>query len=248
MIKSASLGIYRIWVIFYTGITILVACPIIVLPLLVSKKFGAFAMKGTQVWTEIFSFFTQIHFEVSGEKKIRPPRGRIYVFNHTSLLDTPAFASAIVEEFKPLVKKEILKVPVFKWIVASTCVTVDRENAESRAKSIAELRDVLNKGISIVIAPEGTREKTDGPLNKFYSGAFRLAIETQAKVVPLVITNANKLLPSGSLKVLPGIVKIKVLKEISAVGLELEEDLLPLKDQTYQVMLTTLLEENHLSN
>jgi 1-acyl-sn-glycerol-3-phosphate acyltransferase len=244
VVKNAFLGIYRGWVIIYTGISILIACPIIVLPLLISSKFGAFAMKGTQVWTKIFTFFTQIHFEVSGEEKICPKRGRIYVFNHNSLLDTPAFASAIIEEFKPLVKKEILKVPVFKWIVAATCVTVDRDNAESRAKSIADLRDVLNRGISIVIAPEGTREKIEGPLNDFYSGAFRLAIETQAKIVPLVITNANQLLPSGTLRVLPGKVKIKILKEISAVGLQLEEDLLPLKEQTYQAMLNSLQAKN----
>ena len=80
---------------------------------------------------------------------------------------------------RPLGKKELLNIPVFGWILRSVAVLVDRSNPESRRKSVERLNKIFKRGISVIIFPEGTTNKTDKPLTPFYDGAFRIAIENQ---------------------------------------------------------------------
>ncbi|MCW5909925.1 MAG: 1-acyl-sn-glycerol-3-phosphate acyltransferase [Cyclobacteriaceae bacterium] len=62
-------------------------------------------------------------------------------------------------QFRPLAKKELLKLPVFGWITRATCVVVDRSSNESRKKK-ERLKEILNMGINILVFPEGTQNRT----------------------------------------------------------------------------------------
>ncbi len=64
------------------------------------------------------------------------------------------------------------------------------DNASNRARSVIKLKAVLKKNISVVIAPEGTFNMTDKPLKEFYDGAFRIAIETQTPIKPILFLDA----------------------------------------------------------
>ena len=55
-----------------------------------------------------------------------------------------------------------------------------------------QLKSVLKKGISVFIFPEGTFNTTGQPLKAFYDGAFRIAIETQTPLLPIIFPDTVK--------------------------------------------------------
>jgi 1-acyl-sn-glycerol-3-phosphate acyltransferase len=82
----------------------------------------------------------------------------------------------------------------------------------------------LARGQSILIFPEGTMNKTEADLADFYDGAFRLAIETQTDIAPMVILNARNLLPRANpLSVKPGLITCIFDEPVSVAGLQAED-------------------------
>jgi 1-acyl-sn-glycerol-3-phosphate acyltransferase len=118
---------------------------------------------------------------------------------------------------------------------------VDRSSAEKRAKSVRALQSALRKGISIFVFPEGTFNETENPLKSFYDGAFRLAIQTQTPIKPLLFVDTDKRLNQSSLfNLTPGKNRVIYLEEITTEGLTLQ-DLETLKHKTYIAMENGLL-------
>ena len=150
-------------------------------------------------------------------------------------MDAPAIPLNIPIQLRALGKKELSKIPIFGFITSRVAVWVDRSDQESRTRSIDRLIKTLDNGISILVAPEGTRNNTEAPLLPFYNGPFRLAIETGTPIMPLVIHNAKKIMPRGQLGVRPGTVHSYFLPEVSTAGLT-EADLPTLKEQVYKMM------------
>jgi 1-acyl-sn-glycerol-3-phosphate acyltransferase len=127
------------------------------------------------------------YFEVPHD----PGKPSILVFNHNSYMDIPILMSTFrYQHIRVLGKVEMVKVPVFGFIYKNAVVAVDRSDAAHRAKSVKILKSVLKKNISVVIAPEGTFNLTHQPLKEFYDGAFKIAIETQTPIKPVLFLDA----------------------------------------------------------
>jgi 1-acyl-sn-glycerol-3-phosphate acyltransferase len=173
-----------------------------------------------KAWSWVFSMLTFIRYDVHGRENIKKGNAYIYIGNHTSFLDLPGIAMTIRGQFRPLAKKELLKIPVFGWITRATCVVVDRSNHDSRKKSLEYLKGILNLGINILIFPEGTQNRTTELLQPFKDGAFRIAQETQKPLLPIVVLGAGKLMPPGTIQLKPGRIKIIVGKEIPVLETE----------------------------
>jgi 1-acyl-sn-glycerol-3-phosphate acyltransferase len=184
---------------------------------------------------------TFIRYDVVGRENIVKGKSYIYVSNHTSFLDLPGIAMTIRGQFRPLAKKELLKIPVFGWITRATCVVVDRSSNESRKKSINYLKEILNLGINILIFPEGTQNRSREIMQPFKDGAFRIAVDTQKPLLPMVVLGAGKLMPPGTIRLRPGRIKIVVGKEIS---LSAEESAPGLKQRTFDIMLQLINQHN----
>lgn len=191
-------------------------------------------------WAWGFSLLTFLWFTSTGTGKIDTSKSYIYVGNHGSFLDAVAIVISIPQAFSPLGKIEMLKIPVFDWIYKRLVVMIDRSSRESRDQSIIELRKDLADGQSILIFPEGTMNKTDTPLNPFYDGAFRLAIETQTPILPFAILNSKAHLPrTNPLLIYPGIVKMKFGEAIEVEGL-MADDVELLKQKASNAILHLL--------
>ena len=89
------------------------------------------------------------------------------------------------------------KIPLFGLIYKRGSVLVDRKNKDSRKDSFKKMKDVLAMGMHMCIYPEGTRNKTGEPLKAFHYGAFKLAVDTQKSILPAILFNTKKVLPSG---------------------------------------------------
>jgi 1-acyl-sn-glycerol-3-phosphate acyltransferase len=166
----------------------------------------------------------------------------IFVANHISYLDAPVIVKTLRQPVRVLGKIEMAKVPVFGFIYRNAIVTVDRSNAEKRAKSVRVLKSVIKKGISIFIFPEGTFNETHQPVKEFFDGAFRIAIETQTPIKPVLFLDVYSRMHYKSLLSLnPGRSRSVFLDEIPVAGLT-SSDLPKLKQLVFEIMEKKLLQ------
>ena len=213
----------------------LILLPGIVLPFFMGRKYTWIGYKFLKLWSWIFSMLTFIRYSFVGRENFHKGKSHIYVSNHTSFLDIPGLCLMIPGEFRPLAKKELLKIPVFGWIAQSAAIIVDRSSGESRKKSMDKLKRIKLEGLSILIFAEGTQNRTKEVLQPFKDGAFRIAIDTQEPILPMVVVGAGPLMPPGTLHLKPGKVKVVVAPEIPTTGLAYD-DIPKLKRQTFEVM------------
>lgn len=239
-IEVVFLKIYMVWVLLVFSVFMIILLPVIVIPILLGEKYGNIAYFGLWLWSWIFSLLTFIRYEISGKENLKKGQSYVYTSNHTSFLDLPGIRIAIPTQFRPLAKKELLKIPVFGLIARVTTVVVDRSSNESRKQSIQTLKKHIQSGISLLIFAEGTQNRTEQPLTPFYDGAFRLAQETQTPLMPMVVINAGRLMPPSSINIRPG--KIKVIFG-EPVAVNENSVVSELKQTTYDQMLK-LLQEN----
>ncbi len=165
----------------------------------------------------------------------------IFVANHISYLDIPIAFLSIHQPFRALGKYEMVKIPVFGWIYKAAVIQVDRSDSTKRAKSVRALKAALAKKISVFIFPEGTFNETTKPLKDFYDGAFRIAIETQTDIKPIIFIDTVKRLHYNSIFSLTmGQNRAIYLEEVSVHSLT-SKDLVMLKQKVYEIMEEALL-------
>ncbi|WP_373497056.1 lysophospholipid acyltransferase family protein [Aquiflexum sp.] len=200
--------IYTIYAVGVFVILMFVFCLFIVTPILISPQGGKVTFFFIRLWASIWSFLVGISYDIQGKEHLDFTKPYIYIFNHRSSLDLPVIPMAIKQELRAIGKKEISKIPVFGFIVSRVAVWVDRKDTASRKASVQRLVEILRKGISVVVAPEGTRNDSGQTLLPFQSGAFRLALETQTPIMPMAVIGADRLMRRGSLILRPGTIHI----------------------------------------
>jgi 1-acyl-sn-glycerol-3-phosphate acyltransferase len=235
MLKIAQ-KIYVIYTALIFIVQMVIYCPLIILVFLVTneKIGGSFAYWLLDKWIRTLNF-SGIFFRFKGRQYIQKDKAYIYVANHRSYMDPPAMIRAIPGQFRPLGKHEILKVPFFGWMYKYVVVVVDRSSLKSKVMSLKALKSKLEAGLSILIFPEGRINETDKPLTPFFDGAFRLAIDMKATIIPTVIYNSGKVLPSGNFGAIqPGTITIEFLPPISTEKMNAANDTNMLKDLVYK--------------
>ena len=218
----------------------IILLPGMVIPFFFGPRFGIIGYAFIWVWSWIFSMLTFIRYKFYGRENFRKGTSYIYVSNHTSFLDLPGLRMLIPGQFRPLAKKELKKIPVFGWIAQTATIIVDRSSPESRKKSIDRLKIALKQGISILIFAEGTQNRSKEILQPFHDGAFRIAVDTQQPILPMVVVGAGKLMPPGTINLKPGTIRIFVGKEIDTTGLT-AANVPVLKQKTFDAMKEMIL-------
>jgi 1-acyl-sn-glycerol-3-phosphate acyltransferase len=160
-------------------------------------------------------------FRVIDDVHPDPRRPYVFVANHQSNAD-PFLVAMVPWEMKWLSKKSIFDIPLLGWMMrVAGDVEVDRGNKESARKAMTEMRDRLDRKLSVIIFPQGTRSP-DGTVGSFREGAFRLAIEAGVDVVPLAVAGTAESLPKGSLAFKKTAATVTVLPPVSTKGLTVE--------------------------
>ena len=156
--------------------------------------------------------------------KNRLPKDSNYVIisNHSSQLDIVVPYTRIRRYFAFLAKEELKKAPLFKTNFRGMNVTVNRGDMASGSGALQECAQKLKEGFDLLIFPEGTRSKNAPKMKPFKAGPFKLAIENQVPIVPIVFLDNYKRLEGGNLwfgKCGPGQSRMIVLEPISTKGL-----------------------------
>jgi 1-acyl-sn-glycerol-3-phosphate acyltransferase len=115
-------------------------------------------------------------------------------------------------------KKELGSVPIFGQAAhAMGNIIIDRSNTMAAVQTINEARERINDGMSVIFFPEGTRSNP-GELRKFKKGAFRFAEELGLPILPIALHGSANILPTNTLDLMPGKVKLEYCKPISTTG------------------------------
>ena len=177
------------------------------------------------------------------------PQPCIFVGNHTSYLDIVLSTFYIDHLAIYMGKAELLKAPLFKTFFKGMDIPVNRTSRVEAHKALMKAGAEIDKGRSMVIFPEGTISSF-GKLKPFKNGAFKLAIEKQVPLVPIVNLNNWKLLQNGGyFKSFGcfGVAKTVVLEPIETKGLT-EENLVDLRERVFKLINDTLNEYNGTKN
>ena len=164
----------------------------------------------------------------------------VVVANHISYLDGVVIFRSVPGYFRALGKKEISKIPIVGTIYKQMVIMVDRSSARSRSKSMRLMWRFLRHEGSILIFPEGTFNETGHTLKEFYDGAFRLAINTQTTILPILFPDTvHRWHYSAWWKLWPGKNRVFYSKPVVTQGMNLE-DLPTLKAHVFSEMETDL--------
>jgi 1-acyl-sn-glycerol-3-phosphate acyltransferase len=207
-------------------------------------KGGNAIMRMCRFWGDCWLLLIGIRHQI--EPGDHPEKSKSYVFvgNHISYLDAAFLITSIRQPFRALGAAEYGRYPIFGQVYQLVVICVNRKNPESRAKSVETLQQYLKKGISVLIYPEGTFNMGQSALSDFYNGAFRIAIETQTPIKPLLFLDAYDRMHYRSVfSMNPGQSRAVYLEEVSVEGLTLE-DLESLKQRVYQLMESELLKRS----
>ena len=227
--------LYIVWVLLVFTVFMIIFLPGFLIPPIFGPRAVVVTHFFIKCWSRIYSILSFIPYEIRHRDRIKNGASYIFVSNHTSYMDIPALVVTIKGQFRALAKKELLKLPVFGWIAQIMCVVVDRSSNESRRKSMENLKRILGMGISVLIFPEGTQNRTNEILQPFYDGAFRIAVETQQPIIPLVVLGAGKIMPPGKVYIQSGKIVVVVGEEIPTSGLTLS-DVKELREKVFGVM------------
>jgi 1-acyl-sn-glycerol-3-phosphate acyltransferase len=238
MLKQVLHTLYLIYSYTLFVVGLLIIFPLVLVGVLLGQPAGGnLVIHLCRLWSDCWLFVSGIRNKNIVEEPIDTKRHYVFVANHISYLDIPVMFQGIRKNsFRVLGKVEMSKIPIFGTLYKLAVVLVDRSSTAGRARSLEVLKKVLNQNISILIFPEGTFNETGNPLKPFYDGAFRMAIETQTAIKPIVYLDMLKRMHYRSAFTLtPGISRAVILPEVPVEGLTME-DLPTLKKKVYDVM------------
>jgi 1-acyl-sn-glycerol-3-phosphate acyltransferase len=180
---------------------------------------------------KFFFVFSGVRRIITGREHFEKGQNYIVVCNHNSFMDVPLTSPGIPGPNKTIAKIEMAKIPLFGMIYKRGSVLVNRKNEESRRSSYNKMKEVLQMGLHMCIYPEGTRNQTQEPLQRFHDGAFKLAVETQKDIMPAAIFYTNKVLPRKPFFFWPHRVEMHFLEPVSVkgkTGIQIKEEVFDL--------------------
>ncbi|HTY29274.1 MAG TPA: HAD-IB family hydrolase/lysophospholipid acyltransferase family protein, partial [Mycobacterium sp.] len=164
----------------------------------------------TSNWGRALLAATGVHTNVLGEENLTAQRPAVFIFNHRNQVDAVIAGSLVRDNFTSVGKKELERDPIVGTIgKVMDAAFIDRDDPRAAVEGLHKVEELARNGISILIAPEGTRHDTPevGPFKK---GPFRIAMAAGIPIVPIVIRNAEVIAARDSATFNPGTVDVVV--------------------------------------
>ena len=240
IIKRILASIWKTWFFLVFSSSFLILYPFFHFTIKTNKLETAFKVK--RIWTRCIAYGSgviPILIYKSTSKKM--PQPCVFVGNHTSYLDIVLSTLYIDHLALYMAKAELATVPLFKIFFQGMDITVDRKSRMDSHRSFIKAGQELDKGRSMVIYPEGTISEA-GKLKPFKNGPFKLAIDKQVPIVPIVNLNNWQLLQNGGFfksNGRPGFAKTVILEPIDTKGLT-DDNVNELREKVYTLINDTL--------
>ncbi|WP_299217320.1 lysophospholipid acyltransferase family protein [uncultured Dokdonia sp.] len=237
------MAVWRIWFYLLMLIIILILFPILIISILKESWYPLF-FRLARIWARGIMLGMGFYPIVTREQSFKKGESYMLVSNHTSMLDIMLMLHVSKNPFVFVGKAELAKIPLFGFFYKRTCILVDRGNARSRKGVFDQAQKRLEQGLSICIFPEGgVPSDTSLILDSFKDGAFRLAIDHQIAIVPIVFYDNKKLFPYQFYKGGPGKMRAKVFPFIPTKGLS-QIHKKELREQTHHIIFNALKKDH----
>jgi putative phosphoserine phosphatase / 1-acylglycerol-3-phosphate O-acyltransferase len=168
----------------------------------------------TSNFSQLLLAISGVHLNVIGKENLTAQRPAVFIFNHRNQVD-PVISGALVRDnWVGVGKKELQSDPIMGTLgKLLDGVFIDRDDPVAAVETLHTVEERAKNGLSIVIAPEGTRLDTTevGPFKK---GPFRIAMAAGIPIVPIVIRNAEIVASRNSTTINPGTVDVAVFPPI----------------------------------
>lgn len=156
------------------------------------------------IWAFLNAKLTPVFVKISGKENIDKEQSYVVVSNHLSHYDIFLLYGWLGIDFRWVMKKELRNLPVFGVACEKMGhIFIDRSDTKKAISSINNAKKKIADGTSVLFFPEGTRSP-NGNLGVFKKGAFKLALDLGIPILPVTVSGTNKILPPGTLDLLPG--------------------------------------------
>lgn len=222
MMSSTSRTLWSIWAWFAFGLSTIVILPMVAVIRLVTAPFDPGAYQAGRMFRRLAVLHQKLNplwkFTVSGTVPSDPRRPYVVVANHESFVDI-LLISHVPMEMKWMSKSDFFKYPVIGWgLRMAGDIRLDRGDAKAAAKVLAEAQDRLDKRVSVMIFPEGTRSR-DGELQEFKTGAARVAIKAGVPILPIAVVGTRDALVKSDWRFGRSHAEARILDPIPTDGL-----------------------------
>jgi 1-acyl-sn-glycerol-3-phosphate acyltransferase len=202
-------------------VTIVLLLPILIVSILKEEWYPLF-FRLSRIWAKIILFGMGFIPKVKFDQKLEKGKSYLLISNHTSMMDIMLMLYVSKNPFVFVGKKELAKYPLFGFFYKRTCILVDRGDNKSRNAVFEQAQKRLNQGLSICIFPEGgVPDDRNLVLDTFKDGAFRISINHQIPIVPIVFYNNKEKFSYDFFSGKPGILRARGLRFIPTEGLTL---------------------------
>jgi 1-acyl-sn-glycerol-3-phosphate acyltransferase len=175
------------------------------------------------IWSYCLCRLAFTRVTVEGRANAHPHASYVIMSNHQSQFDVLAFYGHWGRQFRWVMKKELRQVPGLGWYCAAGGhIFLDRSSRAAAINSLRAAKPLLGGGISVMIFPEGTRSR-DGRLGAFKKGGFMMAIDLDLPILPISISGSRQVLPSQSMRLLPGTIRIRVHEPVDPKDFSIDE-------------------------
>jgi 1-acyl-sn-glycerol-3-phosphate acyltransferase len=206
-----------VWLGFWATVaTTFLGIPVMVAGLL--SRTGNLAFSISKLWAYIMLAVSFVRTEIKNKNKILKETSYIIISNHQSHYDIIALVTTLGIQYRWIIKKEILKLPIFGYaLYASRNIFIDRSNTTSAIESINKGFDRLPKGVSVMVFAEGTRSP-DGRIHEFKKGGFVMAVQRKIPILPVTVNGSRRIMRKGSFTLKPGKIQIVIGDPIDTSG------------------------------
>lgn len=211
---------------------------------LFSKKAKAVSSLAIVNWAfRVVIFMSGTKLTVIGEENVPKEEPVLYILNHRGYFDILLTYTRVPRPTGYVAKKEMLKyLTLTKWMKNLYCEFMDRSDLRKGMEAINNCAEKINKGISIAIFPEGTRNKTDSPLLEFHKGSFKIAEKTSCKIVPVVLNNTAAIFENQFPRIRKQHVILEYLPAVDVAAMDRDEK------RHLCDMVRTQMEETYIKN
>ena len=231
-------GIYSGYAAIVFIILFLLFMPFLLIPIAIPSLFNLAGIIN-RIWAKIFFTFLFMPLHIEYRKPLSAKKQYVLCPNHFSYLDIPIVGAGKINAVF-VGKSDMEKIPLFGYMYKKLHITVDRSSLKSKYSTYIRSLEAIDHGKSLVIFPEGGILSTNPPqLARFKDGAFRVAIEKQIPMVPVIIPDNWIILPE-SLLLRWRKPRIIFLEPIETKGMSLN-DLGTLKEKVFKIMQNELL-------
>ena len=240
--KSRILGKLRYWWCwFVAGILLLIlGVPSLLFLWLIHRRLWLYpiALFGAETWLKACGAKVNVH----GLENLVDGEQYVFISNHRSYLDTAALFRYAGRRIGIVAKKELLKAPVLgQGMGFVNIIAIDRSNPERARISMEKARQVIENGYSFGVFAEGTRAMP-GELLPFKKGAFHLALQTGAKVIPVAFVNTDVMMGKRAGMLHTGTIEMHLLPPIEIQDADGDRNIMDILVETREAVAEVLSE------